>query len=303
MKTNPKSFSQLAIIGSTASGKTSLSIKLAKQMNARILSLDSLSIYKEIDIVSAKPTTEERGNIQHFGIDYQYPNEDFDVSTFISLYHEVYTLCQKEEKNLIIVGGTSFYLKMLIEGISVLPKISQTTKDKAISLLDTLEKTYLWLDSLDHTYMSNIASSDRYRIEKALYIYLETGFTPTVYFGQHPPLPTITDPLPIYQITWKRDLLRERIALRTRLMLSDGLIDEICILEKKYGRSPNCMKSIGIKETLAYLDGIYTKEMLIDKITTNTARLAKRQTTFNNSQFSKVTKGTVPELEKFFKLV
>ncbi len=75
------------------------------------------------------------------------------------------------------------------------------------------------------------------------------------------------------------------------MMINDGLIDEICMLEKKYTRAPNCMKSIGIKETLAYLDGIYDKKMLIEKITTNTARLAKRQTTFNNSQFNNVIKG------------
>jgi tRNA dimethylallyltransferase len=82
------------------------------------------------------------------------------------------------------------------------------------------------------------------------------------------------------------------------MMLNDGLIDEICMLEKKYTRAPNCMKSIGIKETLAYLDGIYDKKMLIEKITINTARLAKRQTTFNNSQFTDVIKGSVEELEK-----
>jgi tRNA dimethylallyltransferase len=81
-------------------------------------------------------------------------------------------------------------------------------------------------------------------------------------------------------------------------MLKDGLIDEVCMLEKKYGRAPNSMKSIGIKETLAYLDGIYDKKMLIEKITTNTARLAKRQSTFNNSQFENVVKGSVKELEK-----
>ena len=92
-------------------------------------------------------------------------------------------------------------------------------------------------------------------------------------------------------------MLRERIALRTKMMLEDGLIDEICMLEKRYTRTPNCMKAIGIKETLAYLDGIYTKKKLVEKITTNTARLAKRQKTFNNSQFSNVIKGSVEELE------
>ena len=288
---------QLALIGPTASGKTALSIKLAQKIDGHILSLDSLSIYKEIDIVSAKPTLEERSGIKHFGLDHLYPDEDFDVTVFIKLYHEVYALCQKENKNLVIVGGTSFYLKMLIEGISDVPNISEETKTEASQHLTDLPSSYEWLYSVDPTYMINIAANDAYRIEKALHLYLETSLTPTVYFKRFPPKPTITDPLPIYQIVVEREVLRERIALRTKLMLNEGLIDEICMLEKKYSRQPNAMKAIGIKETLAYLDGLYDKVLLQEKIITNTARLAKRQTTFNNSQFDNVIRGSVKELE------
>ncbi len=293
-----KTIKQLALIGSTASGKTALSIKIAQEMNAYILSIDSLSIYKEIDIVSAKPTMEEREGIKHFGLDYLYPNESFDVNTFIKLYHEVYHRASQERKNLVIVGGTSFYLKMLIEGISTLPNISITTKNKTKNYLFDLQKTYQWLYNLDPAYMEKISSNDPYRIEKALHIYLETSLLPSTYFKQFPTQPTITASLPIYQIDVERDKLRERIALRTKLMLEAGLVDEICTLEKKYSRSPNCMKAIGIKETLAYLDGVHDKKLLIEKITINTARLAKRQKTFNNSQFDNVFKGSVEELEK-----
>jgi len=292
------SFQQLALIGPTASGKTALSIKVAKHMNAHILSLDSLAIYKEIDIVSAKPTAEERSGINHYGIDTIYPNEDFDVTTFITLYHDVCARCLAGNKNLVIVGGTSFYLKMLIDGISHLPAISEKTSLRTTEYLLDIQKAYAFLADLDSQHMKNIEPNDVYRIEKALDIYFETSLTPTEYFKQHPPIATISEPLPIYQIVWDRDKLRKRIALRTELMLADGLIDEICMLEEKYTRKPNCMKSIGIKETLAFLDGIYTKEQLIEKITTNTARLAKRQTTFNNSQFENVVKGSVEELEK-----
>ena len=296
--TNGARFQQLAIIGPTASGKTALSIKVAKHLNAYILSLDSLAIYRGIDIVSAKPTLEERGDVIHFGIDTLSPNEDFDVTTFIQLYLEVYNLCLKEHKNLVIVGGTSFYLKMLIDGISELPSMSNNTKYKTAEALLDLDASYSFLYTLDKTYMSNIKPNDSYRIEKALNIYFETSLTPTEYFKQFPPKVTIADPLPIYQIVWQKDLLRQRIALRTAIMVNDGLIDEISILEKKYGRSPNCMKSIGIKETLAYLDGIYSKKMLVEKIITNTSRLAKRQTTFNNSQFKNVIRESLEELEK-----
>ena len=288
---------QLAIIGSTASGKTSLAVKVAKQLDAYILSLDSLSIYKEIDIVSAKPSTVEQDGIRHFGISTIYPNEDFDVTTFIELYNEVYTKCLKENKNLVIVGGTGFYLKMLIEGVSELPKISEKSKKETREYLLDLPKAYKLLYTLDPKYMSKIESNDAYRIEKALNIYFETKMIPSEYFSANPPIPTIKSPLPIYQIEWDRDILRKRIAERTKMMVEDGLIDEICMLEKKYTRKPNCMKAIGIKETLAYLDGIYSKEVMVEKITTNTARLAKRQKTFNNSQFDNVIKGSVEELE------
>jgi len=289
---------QLAIIGSTASGKTSLALKVAKHINAYILSLDSLSIYKDIDIVSAKPSKAEQGSIKHFGINYIYPNEDFDVTIFIKLYNEVVEKCLNENKNLVIVGGTGFYLKMMIEGVSELPNISKSSKKKTSKYLLDLSKAYDLLLSLDPEYMSNIESNDSYRIEKVLNIYFETKMIPSKYFSVHPPIPTIKSSLPIYQIEWDRDILRERIALRTKIMVKDGLIDEICMLEKKYTRKPNCMKSIGIKETLAFLDGIYSKDEMIQKITTNTARLAKRQKTFNNSQFDNVVRGSVEKLEK-----
>ena len=293
-----KNIKQIAIIGSTASGKTSFAVKVAKAYDAHILSLDSLSIYKEIDIVSAKPTGEEREGITHFGIDTIYPNEMFDVTTFIKLYTDVRQKCLQENKALVIVGGTSFYLKMLIEGVSNLPTISEDTKIETSKMLLDLPKAYSLLNSLDPIYMSKIESNDSYRIEKGLNIYIETGATPSVYFSDNPPVPTIQSELPIYQIEWEREILRKRIALRTKLMVNDGLIDEICTLEGKYGRTPNCMKAIGIKETLAYLDGVYTKEIMIEKITTNTSRLAKRQKTFNNSQFDNVVRGSVDELEK-----
>jgi len=289
---------QLALIGPTASGKTALSIKVAQALDAYILSIDSLSIFKEIDIVSAKPTLEEREGIVHFGLDSIYPNEDFDVTTFIRLYNEVYEKAAAYRKNLVIVGGTSFYLKMLMEGISELPKISAASKKKTADAMKDLKETYAWLSSLDPDYMSRIASNDPYRMEKVLDIYFETGLTASEYFRQFPPRPTIKSELPVYQIETDRQILRERIALRTQLMLKEGLIDEICYLEKTYNRSPNCMKAIGIRETLAYLDGIYDREMLQEKIMTNTARLAKRQTTFNNSQFENVVKGSIGDLEK-----
>jgi tRNA dimethylallyltransferase len=291
-------FNQLALIGPTASGKSALAIDLAHKNNAYILSLDSLAIYKEINIASAKPSIEERQNIQHFGVDVIFPNEPFDVTTFIKLYKKAKEQAIKNEKNLIIVGGTSFYLNTLINGISELPKISKETQEKSNELLKDLSSAHKFLYDIDNKYLKSITIHDRYRIEKMLNLYFQTGMSPTEYFEMNPPKPSITEPLPIYEITVEREILRKRINTRTLKMIKCGLIDEVFYLEKNYTRSPNCMKSIGIKEVLAYLDGNYTKMEMKEKIVTHTAQLAKRQRTFNASQFQEKTALPLYELSR-----
>ncbi len=293
-----QSFKQYAIIGPTASGKTALAIALAQKENAYILSLDSLAIYKEIDIVSAKPTPQERNGIEHFGIDCLYPNEAFDVTTFIALYQNAKSAAVAAAKNLVIVGGTSFYLKMLLEGISPRPTLSQEQQQEVARQMQDPNRVYRELLAIDSDYMQQIQPGDRYRTQKALEVLVATKTPAGVYFAANPPQPIITESLPIYEIVWDRTTLRERIRLRTEKMVSDGLIDEIITLEKKYTRAPHCMKAIGIKETLIYLDGYYNKAQLIEKIAINTGRLAKRQETFNRSQFKDVIRGDLKELKQ-----
>jgi tRNA dimethylallyltransferase len=289
-------FNQLALIGPTASGKSALAIELAHKIDAYILSLDSLAIYKEINIASAKPTIDERKGIRHFGIDVTFPNEPFDVTTFIKLYHKAKEQAIKDKKNLIIVGGTSFYLNALINGISELPKISKKTKAKSSELLKDLNAAHKFLYEIDKEYLKAITIHDRYRIEKMLNLYFQTGMAPTDYFEMHPPKPSITESLPIYEILVERDILRKRINNRTLKMIKCGLIEEVFYLEKNYTRAPNSMKSIGIKEVLSYLDGHYTKMEMKEKIVTHTAQLAKRQRTFNASQFKEKTALPLHEL-------
>jgi len=283
---------QIAILGPTASGKTSLSIDLAKELNANILSLDSLSIYKEIDIASAKPTPKERDGIKHFGIDALHVNENFNVTTFFKLFLKAKEQSIKESKNLIIVGGTGFYLKSMIDGVSYKPQLSQETKTKVAQYLN---EGYQIMQKVDESYALNISSSDSYRIEKWLEIYFETNTIPSEFFKQNQKEPIIKD-LELYEIEVDKELLKQRISQRTQIMLDDGLIDEVFFLENKYTRAPNPMKAIGIKETLAYFDGELNKTELKERIIINTGKLAKRQRTFNSSQFKEHTKTSVKEL-------
>ena len=289
---------EIAIIGSTASGKTALSLQIAHITNSVILSLDSLCVYKEIEIASAKPTLKERGNIIHFGIDEVYPNEEFDVIKFIELYKKAKDYAIKNEKNLIIVGGTGFYLKALIDGLS---KGIETKIKLDIPQQDAYDLLY----EIDKEYMQKIEKNDRYRIEKAYSIYKQTGLSPTSYFEKNPKIALAKD-LKIFEILWDKEELKNRISQRTKIMINSELIDEVIFLEKKYTRSPNCMASIGILETLEYLDGKLSKQELEEKISANTAKLAKRQNTFNKGQFLDKTSNIIENLNsdiiKYFSL-
>jgi len=274
-----------ALIGPTASGKSDLAIKLALKLNYEILRLDSLSIYKEIDIASAKPTPHELSLVKHYGINEIYPNEHFNVSKFIEILKNI------PHKNIIIVGGTSFYLKALISGISEIPKITEEIKKEAKKL------NYEFLQKIDPLYASKISPNDTYRIQKGIEIYLATKTPPTQYFKQHPPKPIINN-LPIYEIAINRDILRKRIIKRTQKMFDKGLIDEVAYLEKKYrDRRLPALKAIGIKEVLDYFNGMYDLDTLKEKIITNTARLAKRQQIFNKTQFPIKVSAPLEDLE------
>jgi tRNA dimethylallyltransferase len=291
-----KDIHQLAIIGPTASGKSDLAIKIAQQIDAYILSIDSLSIYKEIDIVSAKPSKEELGMIEHFGVDVLYPNEYFSVDIFIELYEDIYKKCQTDGKNLVIVGGTSFYLKSLLQGLSELPKIDKESKKRVQEKLKDLQKCHKLLSNVDGEYMQNISSNDSYRIEKALLIYEASGKTPTEWFAKNPPQPIIEN-LDIFNIEVDRAVLRERITQRTQKMLTLGLLDEVSFLEQKYSRLPNAMGAIGIVEVLEYFDAKVDMNTMLENISTHTAQLAKRQATFNRTQFESITSAPLEELE------
>ena len=290
------SIKQLAIIGPTASGKSDLAIKIALKIDAYILSIDSLSIYKEIDVVSAKPSKEELEMVQHFGIDVLSADEYFSVDIFIDLYSEVLQKCKEDGKNLVIVGGTSFYLKTLIKGLSSLPKVSENTLKIVKEKLRDLDSAYEELYTLDPQYMSNISNNDSYRIEKALIIYEASSLSPTQWFKANPPKPIIEN-LNIFNITADRAVLRERINKRTKKMVALGLLDEVAYLEQKYSRLPNSMGAIGIVEVLEYFDMKVDKDTMLENISTHTAQLAKRQATFNRTQFENIVSAPLEELE------
>ena len=280
---------QTALIGPTASGKSDLALKLADKTNAYILSLDSLSVYKEIDIVSAKPSHEELQQIEHFGINVIYPNEPFNAMLFADIYKSLYKKAIEEDRDIILVGGTSFYLKALIDGLSSECVIDDSVKAKVQIEIEEIEKAYSFLQHIDNKYASTITHNDKFRISKALEIYYQTGENITSWFKNNPPKPIIQGNAEIINIDIDKSILHEKIEKRTKKMYEQGLVDEIMYLIKTYTTKSNCMKAIGIKETIDYINGdISSSTELIERISKNTKKLAKRQMTFNRTQFKNI---------------
>ncbi len=150
--------------------------------------------------------------------------------------------------------------------------------------MQDLNSTYNMLLAVDPSRASKISINDRYRIEKMLHLYLETNVPPSKWFELHPPKPIIEN-LQIFDIDVDRDILRDRIKQRTLKMIEIGILDEVKMLESKYGRKPNPMQAIGIIEVLEFFDGVHSKDEMIELISIHTAQLAKRQRTFNKNQF------------------
>lgn len=269
-------FCEFALIGTTASGKSDLALKIAKEFNGVILSLDSLSVYKEINIASAKPTALELESVKHFGINLIFPNEYFSVGEFIKEYEKAKSYAQNLQIPLIITGGSGFYLKAMMSGLA--PKIRDIKCDL------NLEQIYELILKIDPEFGSKFSKNDKFRLEKWYSIYATTGEIPSKFLRENTAEPIISN-LQIFEILWDREVLRDRIKIRTSKMLENGLIDEAKYLFGKYGFETKSLNSIGLKECGEFLRGELGKNELYEQICTHTAQLAKRQRTFNKSQF------------------
>ena len=270
-------FCEFALIGTTASGKSDLALKIATEFKGVILSLDSLSVYKEIDIASAKPSQKELKSVKHFGINLIFPNEYFSVGEFIKEYEKAKAYAKNLGIPLIITGGSGFYLKAMMSGLA--PKIADAKSDLS------LEQIYALAGEIDPEFVSKFSKNDKFRLEKWYSIYAATSEVPSIFLRENTKPPVITN-LQIFEILWDKEILRERIKIRTAKMLEMGLIDEAKYLFDKYGYESKSLNSIGLKECGEFLRGELGKDELYEQICIHTAQLAKRQRTFNKSQFT-----------------
>ena len=225
---------------------------------------------------SAKPTALELESVKHFGINLIFPNEYFSVGEFIKEYEKAKSYAQNLQIPLIITGGSGFYLKAMMSGLA--PKIGDIKSDLS------LEQIYELILKIDPEFGSKFSKNDKFRLEKWYSIYKTTGEIPSKFLRENTAEPIISN-LQIFEILWDREVLRDRIKIRTEKMLENGLIDEAKYLFGKYGFETKSLNSIGLKECGEFLRGELGKNELYEQICTHTVQLAKRQRTFNKSQF------------------
>ncbi len=285
----------VVICGPTASGKTALSIELAKQIQGEIVSADSMQIYKYMNIGTAKPTKEEMQGIKHYLIDNISPDERYSVADFKVDAKKAIREIIKKGKSAIVVGGTGLYIDSLIYEIEY-PEIKfdeEYRKELEKQVEEQgLEELYKKAVQIDEQAMKKISKNDKKRILRILEIYKATGKTKTEQEAESRKKEVEFDYY-VYAINWERELLYDRINKRVDIMIKEGLIEEVKSILQKYKTFPTAMQGLGYKEVVEYLENKLTKEEMIEKIKQDTRRYAKRQLTwFRKNKQTKWLDGT-----------
>ena len=272
----------IVICGPTASGKTALSIELAKKVNGEIVSCDSMQIYKEMDIGTAKPTVEEMQGIKHYMIGIISPNERYSVADYKKDAKKAIREILNKGKVPIVVGGTGLYIDSLIYEIEYQDiefdkeyreYLEKEVKEKG------LEELYNVAKEIDPEAIEKISKNDKKRILRILEIYHATGENKTEQERKSRQKEVEYD-YKVYALNMDREKLYDRINKRVDKMIEEGLIQEVEKIYKKYNDFPTAMQGLGYKEVVEYLEGKLTKEEMIEKIKQETRRYAKRQLTW-----------------------
>jgi len=273
----------ICIAGPTASGKTALSIALAKELGGEIVSCDSMQVYKRMDIGTAKPTAEEMEDIPHHMLSVAEPWEDFSVGKYCDMATPIVDDILTRGKPAIIVGGTGLYMDALIRGNDFAPVPSTGCREalEQLAAAQGIEAVIEKLRAVDPESATRLHPSDQKRIIRAMEVYLETGETITEHNRKTQLLPPRYDPIWFALEDADRATLYDRIDRRVEVMLQMGLLDEIRALLAE-GIPENCtaMQAIGYKEFVDALQGRSSMESAVSLVQHSSRKYAKRQLTW-----------------------
>lgn len=264
----------IVIAGPTGVGKTELSIKLAKALNAEIISADSAQVYEEMNIGTAKIEEDEMQGIVHHMIDVVKPIKKYSVGDYQRKVDEI--LKSNEEKNILLVGGTGLYIDSVVRGLSALPESDLAIREKLMS--EDGDKLFEILKEIDPESAESIHPNNKRRVERAVEVFYQTGEKFSILSKKN----IKGNNFKFLKVALERDRehLYDRINLRVEIMMQNGLLEEVRYLYEKYGDILKKINIIGYSELISYINQELTLEEAKELIKKNSRNYAKRQFTW-----------------------
>lgn len=284
----------MCILGPTGIGKSARALRMAHELNAEIVSVDSMQIYRGLDIGTAKLTITEREGIPHHLLDIVNPDERFTVADFVAAAKTIITEARQRDVSLIFCGGTGFYFNALLRGLAFVPADNDPiVRARLTAELAKQGPEFLWqrLQAVDQVTAARVHANDSFRVLRALEVYEITGQPMSAQVSLEPSVLGLDYEL--WGMTMPREQLYTRLDKRVETMLEKGLVKEVHdLLEKGYSRTLTSLQAIGYKEIAAYLAGELTLDKAIADIKQGTRNYAKRQYTwfrkFENVQWEDI---------------
>ena len=295
----------ILIFGPTASGKSSFAIKLAKKINGEIINADSMQVYKELKILSARPSQKDYKNIKHHLYGFQSVKKNFSTGDWLKLVHKKILEIKKRKKIPIIVGGTGLYFKALTNGLVSIPNIPIKLKTKIRSLNKKIgsKSFFSKLIKLDPLSKNKISSSDTQRVIRAYEVKLFTNQSIYDWFKNTHSKFENKNFYKIY-LDHPRVGLIEKINIRVKDMIKKGAISEVKrFIKLKVPKAKTASKAIGIEEIRSYLEKKIEIIEVIEKISIKTRQYAKRQSTWGRGNMKDWNKIESDGLNKFLKKI
>ena len=270
----------IVLAGPTGVGKTDLSLKLAKILDADIISCDSAQVYKEMNIGTAKIKESEMNGIKHYMLDVLEPREKYSVGEYQRAVDKILAQKEKEGRAVILTGGTGLYINSVVNGLSSLPENDSKLRDELMAL--SVDELYEKLLELDPEAAEKIHKNNKKRVERAVEVCLMTGKKFSVLSKENVKNNNY-DFLKVC-LTRDREILYKRIDKRVDIMMNEGLLDEVTALYKKYGvEILRKINIIGYTQLIDYIEGKISLETAVEFIKRDSRHYAKRQMTwFNN---------------------
>jgi tRNA dimethylallyltransferase len=273
------------LTGATAVGKTAVGIALARRLDAAIVSLDSMAIYRGMDIGTAKPSPAQRAAVPHHLVDIVHPADEFSVAQYVDAAAEAIGAIRARGQNVLFVGGTPLYLKSLLRGLFDGPPADWQLRNEIEQELVQVGQQALYerLKQIDPVAASNIHPHDTRRLIRALEVYRATGEPIShqqLQFEEGRP----ADACRVFVLRRRREELHARIESRVNGMIEAGLLNEVRSLTaegRTLGRTAR--QAVGYRESLEYLAGQYDQQEMVERIKARTRRFAKRQGTWFRS--------------------